>query len=99
MIAHAALALLLLALTPAEAQLMLPQIFKDGVVLQHTKPVVFGYAAPGETVTVKVTPAGGGGAVSVSAVVSDGNPSSLPPTLPLRLMPTRCLPELAFRSI
>jgi len=72
-----------MAPAPAEAQLMLPQIFKDGVVLQHTKPFVFGYAAAGEMVTVKVTPACGGGAVSVSAVVSERSPCGLSPALPL----------------
>ena len=73
--AHAGLAFLMpLLLAPAEAQLMLPQIFKDGVVLQHTKPIVFGYATPGETVTVAITPEGGGGAASFSAEASGRDP-------------------------
>ena len=65
--AFAALVLLLQAPAPAETRIMLPQIFKDGVILQHTQPVVFGYAAASEKVTVTITPRGGG-AVSFPAV-------------------------------
>lgn len=36
----------------AAPTLMLPAIFKDGVVLQHTHPIVFGYAIVSDTITV-----------------------------------------------
>ena len=39
----------------AAGEFMMPAIFKDGVVLQHTAANVFGFADPGQKVTVDVT--------------------------------------------
>lgn len=102
--ANAALALLLLLLAPASAQLMLPQIFKDGVVLQHTKPIVFGYAAPGKTVTVTITPEGGGGAASFSAEASGRSPCHPHTAAATHLLPcwtarNHCRPPAATSSL
>jgi hypothetical protein len=35
----------------AAPTLMLPAIFKDGMVLQHTHPIVFGYAIVSDIIT------------------------------------------------
>jgi hypothetical protein len=43
-----------LAFSAASAELMMPAIFKDGVVLQWTAANVFGFADPGDKITVDV---------------------------------------------
>jgi hypothetical protein len=52
------------------AKLLLPAIFGDGAVLQHSKAMVFGFGEAGENVTVAIAPAAGG-QVAVFAAVAD----------------------------
>ena len=72
-----ALGLVLLAAPPAAAQLRLPHVLSDGAVLQRGEPIpVWGWAAPNESVTVRL-----GGARLDARADADGRWRVLAPAL------------------
>ena len=77
---HAVLAALAAAalLPAARASLFMPSIFSDGLCLQmqdsyDQRPQLFGYAQPGETVSINRTLPGGGGGAQFYSVVADAS--------------------------